>query len=82
MFKQNRRQIFSFRKFKDGRTDSKLIGATILALGIGLVTTTNSVSANVVNGAGGNEVALVDSVDKTIQRIRIHLQMIQTRLKC
>lgn len=65
MFKQNRRQIFSFRKFKDGRTDSKLIGATILALGIGLVTTTNSVSANVVNGAGGNEVALVDSVDKT-----------------
>lgn len=65
MFKQDRREIFSFRKYKNGRTDSKLIGATILALGVGLVTTTNSVSADVVNGAGGSEVALVDSVDKT-----------------
>lgn len=65
MFKGNRREVFSFRKFKDGRTDSKLIGATVLALGIGLVTTTNPVSADVVNGAGGHEVALVDSTDKT-----------------
>ena len=65
MFKGNRQEVFSFRKFKDGRTDSKLIGATVLALGIGLVTTTNPVSADVVNGAGGHEVALVDSVDKT-----------------
>ena len=65
MFKQDRREIFSFRKYKNGRTDSKLIGATILALGVGLVTTTQSVSADVVNGAGGSEVALVDSVDKT-----------------
>ena len=65
MFKQDRREIFSFRKYKNGRTDSKLIGATILALSVGLVTTTNSVSADVVNGAGGSEVALVDSVDKT-----------------
>ena len=65
MFKQDRREIFSFRKFKDGRTDSAVIGATILALGLGLMTTTQSVSADVVNGAGGSEVALVDSVDKT-----------------
>lgn len=65
MFKGNRQEVFSFRKFKDGRTDSKLIGATVLALGIGLVTTTNPVSADVVNGAGGHEVALVDSTDKT-----------------
>lgn len=65
MFKQDRREIFSFRKYKNGRTDSKLIGATLLALGVGLVTTTHSVSADVVNGAGGHEVALVDSVDKT-----------------
>ena len=65
MFKQDRREIFSFRKYKNGRTDSKLIGATLLALGVGLVTTTQSVSADVVNGAGGSEVALVDSVDKT-----------------
>ena len=65
MFRDNKREIFSFRKYKNGRTDSKLIGATILALGIGLVTTTHSVSADVVNGAGGSEVALVDSVDKT-----------------
>lgn len=65
MFKGNKREVFSFRKYKNGRTDSKLIGATVLALGIGLVTTTNPVSADVVNGAGGNEVALVDSTDKT-----------------
>ena len=65
MFKQDRREIFSFRKYKNGRTDSKLIGATLLALGVGLVTTTQSVLADVVNGAGGSEVALVDSVDKT-----------------
>ena len=65
MFRDNKREIFSFRKYKNGRTDSKLIGAAILALGIGLVTTTHSVSADVVNGAGGNEVALVDSVAKT-----------------
>ena len=65
MFRDNKREIFSFRKYKNGRTDSKLIGATILALGIGLVTTTHTVSADVVNGAGGHEVALVDSADKT-----------------
>ena len=65
MFRDNKREIFSFRKYKNGRTDSKLIGAAILALGIGLVTTTQSVSADVVNGAGGSEVALVDSTDKT-----------------
>lgn len=64
MFRDNKREIFSFRKYKNGRTDSKLIGAAILALGIGLVTT-QSVSADVVNGAGGSEVALVDSTDKT-----------------
>lgn len=66
MFKGNKREVFSFRKYKNGRTDSKLIGATILALGVGIVaTTTQTVSADVVNGAGGNEVALVDSTDKT-----------------
>ena len=65
MFRDNKREIFSFRKYKNGRTDSKLIGATLLALGVGLVTTTQSVSADVVNGAGGSEVTLVDSVDKT-----------------
>lgn len=64
MFRDNKREIFSFRKYKNGRTDSKLIGAAILALGIGLVTT-HTVSADVVNGAGGSEVALVDSTDKT-----------------
>ena len=65
MFRDNKREIFSFRKYKNGRTDSKLIGATLLALGVGLVTTTQSVLADVVNGTGGSEVALVDSVDKT-----------------
>lgn len=59
MFRDNKREIFSFRKYKNGRTDSKLIGATLLALGVGVVTTTQSVSADIVNGAGGSEVAVV-----------------------
>lgn len=29
MFKKEQKEKFSFRKYKDGRTDSKLIGATI-----------------------------------------------------
>lgn len=66
MFKGNKQEVFSLRKYKNGRTDSKLIGATVITLGIGLVTiTTGQVSADVVNGAGGSEVALVGNVDKT-----------------
>ena len=34
MFHTNRQEKFSLRKYKDGRTDSKLIGATILATGV------------------------------------------------
>ena len=64
MFNKDRREIFSLRKYKNGRTDSKLIGATVLGLGLGFVTT-GQVSADVVNGAGGSEVALVNNTDKT-----------------
>lgn len=36
MFHTDRQEKFSLRKYKDGRTDSKLIGATILATGVAL----------------------------------------------
>lgn len=36
MFKNERKEKFSLRKYKDGRTDSKLIGATLL-VGMGLL---------------------------------------------
>lgn len=49
MFKKEQKEKFSFRKYKDGRTDSKLIGATILAVGIGLSIGTNVVQADVVS---------------------------------
>ena len=49
MFHTNRQEKFSLRKYKDGRTDSKLIGATILAAGILSMAGINTVSADVVS---------------------------------
>ena len=49
MFKKEQKEKFSFRKYKNGRTDSKLIGATVLAVGIGLSVGANVVQADVVS---------------------------------
>ena len=46
MFKNNKKEKFSLRKYKDGRTDSKLIGATLL-VGIGLLASGGTALANV-----------------------------------
>ena len=43
----DRRNFFS--KYKDGRTDSKLIGATILATGVALAVGVSPVAANVTS---------------------------------
>ena len=46
MFKNNKKEKFSLRKYKDGRTDSKLIGATLL-VGMGLLASGGTALANV-----------------------------------
>ena len=51
MLKNNKKEKFSLRKYKDGRTDSKLIGATLL-VGMGLLASSGTALANVSsNGA-------------------------------
>ena len=69
MFKQDKREIFSFRKFKNGRTDSALIGATVLALGLGFMTTTQPVFASELET---NSVAIVEkpSDNKNVEKVQ------------
>ena len=43
MFKNERKEKFSLRKYKDGRTDSKLIGATLL-VGMGIISRNGIIS--------------------------------------
>lgn len=61
MFKKEQKEKFSFRKYKNGRTDSKLIGATVLAVGIGLSVGANAVQADVVSS---NTTPLVSDTTK------------------
>ena len=63
MFHTNRQEKFSLRKYKDGRTDSKLIGATILAAGFLSMAGINTVSADVVSN-GTNEPTIVSDTSK------------------
>ena len=62
MFKNFQKEKFSLRKYKDGRTDSKLIGA-ITILGIAMLAGGGSASAN-VSSDGKNETTLVSSFEK------------------
>lgn len=55
----NKQEKFSLRKYKDGRTDSKLIGATILATGVALSVGASPVSAAV--SSNGTDTATVVS---------------------
>lgn len=59
MFHNNKQEKFSLRKYKDGRTDSKLIGATILATGVALSVGASPVSAAV--SSNGTDTATVVS---------------------
>ena len=63
MFTRDKRERFSLRKYKDGRTDSKLIGATILATGVALAVGASPVAANVTSN-GANETKLVTDILK------------------
>ena len=62
MFKNIRKEKFSLRKYKDGRTDSKLIGA-ITILGIAMLAGGGTASAN-VSSSGQNETTLVSEFEK------------------
>ena len=62
MFKNTKKEKFSLRKYKDGRTDSKLIGA-IAILGIAMLAGGGTASAN-VSSDGKNETELVSEFEK------------------
>ena len=62
MFKNNKKEKFSLRKYKDGRTDSKLIGATLL-VGIGLLASGGTALAD-VSSNGTDTVTVVSDTSK------------------
>ena len=62
MFKNTKKEKFSLRKYKNGRTDSKLIGA-ITILGVAMLVGGGTASAN-VSSDGKNETTLVSEFDK------------------
>lgn len=64
MFKEIKNQIFSLRKYKNGRTDSKLIGlTTAFAIAAVSVAMTSTAYADVVS-AGGSQPTLVTDTTK------------------
>ena len=62
MFENTKKEKFSLRKYKNGRTDSKLIGA-ITILGIAMLAGGGTASAN-VSSDGKNETTLVSEFEK------------------
>ena len=65
MYNKDKQNVYSFRKFKDGRTESALIGATVFAIGLSLLTS-QGVSANEVEVETNKEVtSAVVSTPKT-----------------
>ena len=62
MFKNIKKEKFSLRKYKNGRTDSKLIGAMTI-LGLAMLVGGGTASAN-VSSDGKNETTLVSEFEK------------------
>ena len=62
MLKNNKKEKFSLRKYKDGRTDSKLIGATLL-VGMGLLASGGTALANVESN-GTNTPTIISDTSK------------------
>lgn len=61
MFHTDRQEKFSLRKYKDGRTDSKLIGATILATGVALAVGASPVAAAVTSNGTDTATMVTDT---------------------
>ena len=68
MFNNIKKEKFSLRKYKNGRTDSKLIGA-ITILGIAMLAGGGTASANVSSGAQ-NETTLVSKFEKVSSSVK------------
>lgn len=64
MLKNNKKEKFSLRKYKDGRTDSKLIGATLL-VGMGLLASGGTALAN-VSSNGADTATMVTDTSKVV----------------
>ena len=64
MLKNNKKEKFSLRKYKDGRTDSKLIGATLL-VGMGLLASGGTALAN-VSSNGVDTATMVTDTSKVV----------------
>ena len=62
MFKNNKKEIFSIRKFKNGRSDSVKVGSTLLLAGLTLLNSGATMFATEINGSHLPEV--VNSTDK------------------
>ena len=60
MLKNNKKEKFSLRKYKDGRTDSKLIGATLL-VGMGLLASSGTALANVSSNGADTATMVTDT---------------------
>ena len=60
MFKNNRKEKFSLRKYKDGRTDSKLIGA-VLIVGLGLLASSGTALADVSSNETDSATVVTDT---------------------
>ena len=60
MLKNNKKEKFSLRKYKDGRTDSKLIGATLL-VGMGLLASGGTTLANVSSNGTDTATMVTDT---------------------
>ena len=60
MFKNNKKEKFSLRKYKGGRTDSKLIGATLL-VGMGLLASGGTALANVSSNGTDTATMVTDT---------------------
>ena len=60
MFKNSKKEKFSLRKYKDGRTDSKLIGATLL-VGMGLLASGGTALANVSSNGTDTATMVTDT---------------------
>ena len=59
MFKDNKKEKFSLRKYKNGRTDSKLIGAVAI-LGFAMLVGGGTASANVTSGNRSGTTIVMD----------------------
>ena len=65
MLKNNKKEKFSLRKYKDGRTDSKLIGATLL-VGMGLLASGGTALANVSSNGVDTATMVTDTSKKEL----------------